>query len=46
MIADRVGIEATLRGLALVPLAAAALAMPLPARAPVHVPTPPAADPL
>ena len=46
MVADRIGIEATLRGLALVPLAAAALAMPLPARAPAHVPTPPAADPL
>jgi FSR family fosmidomycin resistance protein-like MFS transporter len=30
MIADRVGIELTLRGLSLVPLAAAALAMPLP----------------
>jgi MFS transporter, FSR family, fosmidomycin resistance protein len=46
MVADRIGIEATLRGLALVPLAAAALAMPLPARPPVHVSTPPAADPL
>jgi FSR family fosmidomycin resistance protein-like MFS transporter len=46
MLADRIGIEATLRGLALVPLAAAALAMPLPARAPAHVETPPAADPL
>ena len=46
MVADRIGIEATLRGLALVPLAAAALAMPLPARAPVRLPTPPAADPL
>ena len=30
MVADRIGIEATLRGLALVPLAAAALALPLP----------------
>ena len=46
MVADRIGIEATLRGLALVPLAAAALAMPLPARAPARVPIPPAADPL
>jgi FSR family fosmidomycin resistance protein-like MFS transporter len=46
MIADRVGIEATLRGLALVPLAAAALAMALPARAPARVETPAAADPL
>jgi len=46
MIADRIGIESTLRGLSLVPLAAAALAMPLPARAPARVPTPPAADPL
>ena len=46
MIADRVGIEATLRGLALVPLAAAALAMPLPARAPARVETPGPADPL
>jgi MFS transporter, FSR family, fosmidomycin resistance protein len=46
MIADRVGIEATLRGLALVPLAAAALAMPLPARAPARVETPAPADPL
>ncbi len=46
MVADRIGIEATLRGLALVPLAAAALALPLPARAPARVRTPPAADPL
>jgi hypothetical protein len=46
MVADRIGIEGTLRGLALVPLAAAALAMPLPARAPARVETPPAADPL
>ena len=46
MIADRVGIQATLRGLALVPLAAAALALPLPARVPTRVQTPPAADPL
>ena len=35
MIADRVGIEPTLSGLALVPLLAAACAMPLPARAPL-----------
>lgn len=35
MIADRVGIEATLVGLAAVPLAAAALALPLPERAKV-----------
>ena len=46
MIADRIGIELTLRGLSLVPLAAAALAMPLPARPPASVPTPPASDPL
>jgi FSR family fosmidomycin resistance protein-like MFS transporter len=46
MVADRIGIEATLRGLALVPLVAAALAMPLPARAPARVETPTAADPL
>jgi FSR family fosmidomycin resistance protein-like MFS transporter len=38
MIADRIGIEATLRMLALAPLVAAALALPLPARA--HVDTP------
>jgi FSR family fosmidomycin resistance protein-like MFS transporter len=38
LIADRIGIEATLRALALVPLAAAACALPLPGRA--HVPTP------
>jgi FSR family fosmidomycin resistance protein-like MFS transporter len=37
-IADRVGIEPTLMGLALVPLAAAACALPLPKRA--NVPTP------
>ena len=41
MIADRVGIEPTLAGLSLVPLLAAACAMPLPARATVHaVPRP------
>ena len=39
LIADRIGIEATLRGLALVPLAAAACALPLPSRA--HVAAPP-----
>jgi FSR family fosmidomycin resistance protein-like MFS transporter len=31
LVADRIGIEATLLGLAFVPLAAAALALPLPA---------------
>lgn len=46
MVADRIGIEATLRWLALVPIAAAALALPLPDRAPIRVPTPPAAAPL
>jgi MFS transporter, FSR family, fosmidomycin resistance protein len=46
MVADRIGIEPTLRGLALMPIAAALLALPLPARAPVRVLTPPAADPL
>ena len=46
MVADRIGIEGTLRWLALVPLAAAALATPLPARAPARVETPSAADPL
>jgi MFS transporter, FSR family, fosmidomycin resistance protein len=41
MIADRVGIEPTLSGLALVPLVAAAFALPLPAHAPaVHTGTP------
>ena len=41
MIADRVGIEPTLSGLALVPLVAAAFALPLPAHAPaIHVGTP------
>ena len=33
LVADRIGIEPTLRGLALVPVAAAALALPLPGRA-------------
>ena len=46
MAADRIGIEATLRGLSLVPIAAAALALPLPERPPIRVPTPPASDPL
>lgn len=46
MVADRIGIEAALGWLALVPLAAAALALPLPARPPVRVPAPPATDPL
>lgn len=36
MVADRVGIEPTLAGLALVPLVAAACTLPLPARAPVR----------
>ena len=36
MVADRVGIEPTLAGLALVPLVAAACALPLPSRAPVR----------
>lgn len=46
MVADRIGIEATLQWLSLVPLAAAALALLLPPRPPARVPTPPAADPL
>jgi MFS transporter, FSR family, fosmidomycin resistance protein len=40
LIADRVGIEATLTGLALVPLAAAALAAPLPPHARLPEPLP------
>jgi len=36
LIADRAGIEATLAGLALVPIAAAACALPLPSRASAH----------
>ena len=40
LIADRVGIEATLTGLALVPLAAAALAAPLPSHARLPEPQP------
>jgi MFS transporter, FSR family, fosmidomycin resistance protein len=46
MAADRIGIEAALAGLSLVPLAAAALALPLPARPPAHAPSPLPADPL
>ena len=42
LVADRIGIEATLRGLALVPLAAAACALPLPGRARVTAPSRPA----
>jgi FSR family fosmidomycin resistance protein-like MFS transporter len=45
-IADMVGLDPTLRGLALVPLSAAALAMLLPARPSDHVPTVAPADPL
>jgi MFS transporter, FSR family, fosmidomycin resistance protein len=41
LIADRIGIEATLSGLALVPLVAAALTIPLPAHARVAAPTRP-----
>lgn len=46
MMADRIGIEAALRLMAVVPLAAAALAIPLPKRPTAHIPTPPASDPL
>jgi MFS transporter, FSR family, fosmidomycin resistance protein len=46
MIADRIGIEAALRGLSIVPLAAAALAMTLPARPPARVDVPATADPI
>lgn len=42
LIADRIGIEATLRGLALVPIAAAVCALPLPGRARVSAPARPA----
>jgi FSR family fosmidomycin resistance protein-like MFS transporter len=42
LIADRVGIEPTLAGLALVPLVAAACALPLPSRAGVSAPARPA----
>ena len=41
LVADRIGIEPTLRGLALVPIAAALCALPLPARAHVATPTRP-----
>jgi FSR family fosmidomycin resistance protein-like MFS transporter len=43
MLADRIGIDQTLAGLALVPLLAAACALPLPARAPLTNPAPAAA---
>jgi MFS transporter, FSR family, fosmidomycin resistance protein len=46
MVADRIGIEATLAGLSLVPIAAAAVALPLPERPPAHVPAPVTTDPL
>jgi hypothetical protein len=42
LIADRIGIEPTLRGLALVPLAAALCALPLPERGGVAAPSRPA----
>ena len=42
LVADRIGIEPTLRGLALVPIAAAACAVPLPGRARVGTPARPA----
>lgn len=42
LIADRVGIEPTLRGLALVPIVAAACTLPLPERARVDAPSRPA----
>ena len=45
-IADLAGLDATLRGLALVPLTAAALALLLPPRPPAHVATVAPADPL
>src|SRR5690606_3177724 len=41
-VADRIGIEATLAGLACVPLVAAMLALPLPARPSAHAPRRPA----
>jgi MFS transporter, FSR family, fosmidomycin resistance protein len=46
MVADRIGIEATLAGLSVVPLAAAGLALRLPARPPTHAPAPVQADQL
>ena len=42
LVADRIGIEPTLSGLALVPLAAAAFALPLPGLTRVGVPVRPA----
>jgi FSR family fosmidomycin resistance protein-like MFS transporter len=45
-IADLAGLDLTLRGLALVPLTAAALAMLLPPRPPTHIPTVAPSDPL
>jgi FSR family fosmidomycin resistance protein-like MFS transporter len=42
LVADRIGIESTLRGLALMPIAAALCALPLPGRARVGVPARPA----
>jgi MFS transporter, FSR family, fosmidomycin resistance protein len=42
MVADRIGIEPTLAGLALIPLVAAACALPLPSRAKVSAPARPA----
>ena len=42
LVADRIGIEATLRALSLIPIAAAALALPLPERARVAAPSRPA----
>jgi FSR family fosmidomycin resistance protein-like MFS transporter len=46
MLADRIGIEATLAALSAVPLVAAALAMRLPPHVPAPVHAPAAADPL
>jgi FSR family fosmidomycin resistance protein-like MFS transporter len=42
LVADRIGIEPTLRGLALIPIAAAACALPLPGRTRVGAPSRPA----
>ena len=42
LVADRIGIETTLSGVALMPLVAAALALPLPSRARVATPMRPA----
>jgi MFS transporter, FSR family, fosmidomycin resistance protein len=44
MAADRIGIEAALGALSLVPIAAAALALPLPERPPAHLPAPVTTD--